>query len=118
MPSITPTISAMRLELSAMARMVPTTSPTARPPRVATSDAATASSEALRELSALWRTVDDSSSMLAAVSSSEAACCSVREDRSMLPAAISRAPVWISSTPWRTAETVRARLSCMRLTAA
>ena len=108
----------MRLELSAMARMVPTTSPTARPPRVARVGRGHGQPEALRELSALWRTVDDSSSMLAAVSSSEAACCSVREDRSMLPAAISRAPVWISSTPWRTAETVWARLSCMRLTAA
>ncbi|MDT4835782.1 hypothetical protein FQZ97_694570 [compost metagenome] len=117
MPSITPTMSAMRLELSAMPRIVPTTSPTARPPRVATSEAAIASSDALRELSALLRTVDDSSSMLAAVSSRDAACCSVREDRSMLPAAISREPVWISSTPRRTADTVRARLSCMRLTA-
>ncbi|MNL51436.1 hypothetical protein D3C87_1745380 [compost metagenome] len=66
----------------------------------------------------MFFTVDDSSSMLAAVSSNDAACCSVREDRSMLPAAISREPVWISSTPRRTADTVRLKLSCMRLTAA
>ncbi|MCY1232767.1 hypothetical protein D9M72_452800 [compost metagenome] len=36
----------------------------------------------------------------------------------MLPAEISREPTLISSTPRRTVVTVRARLSCMRLTAA
>ena len=34
----------------------------------------------------------------------------------MLPAEISREPTLISSTPRRTADTVRVRLSCMRLT--
>ncbi|MNR39604.1 hypothetical protein D3C85_1578270 [compost metagenome] len=58
-------------------------------------------------------TVDSSCSMLAAVSSSEAACCSVRLDRSWLPAAISLEPVLISATPSRTACTVRTRLACI-----
>ena len=63
-------------------------------------------------------TVEASCSIEAAVSSSEAACSSVRLDRSVLPAEISREPTLISSTPRRTADTVRVRLSCMRLTAA
>jgi hypothetical protein len=42
---------------------------------------------AWRALSAFWRTVPVSCSMLEAVSSSDAACCSVRCDRSLLPAA-------------------------------
>ncbi len=62
-------------------------------------------------------TVEASSSIEAAVSSSDAACCSVRLDRSVLPAEISREPTLISSTPRRTADTVRVRLSCMRLSA-
>ncbi|MNV76249.1 hypothetical protein D3C71_1695880 [compost metagenome] len=42
----------------------------------------------------------------------------MRLDRSVLPAEISRDPTLISSTPRRTAATVRVRLSCMRFTAA
>ena len=69
-------------------------------------------------MSAFCFTVEASCSIEAAVSSSEAACCSVRLDRSVLPAEISREPTLISSTPRRTADTVRVRLSCMRLIAA
>ncbi|CAB3694320.1 hypothetical protein LMG26696_05070 [Achromobacter pulmonis] len=97
--------------------IVLTTSATAEPPRSATSEALAASWFAWRALSAFCLTVEASSSIDAAVSSSEAACCSVRLDRSVLPAAISREPTLISSTPRRTVATVRVRLSCMRLTA-
>ncbi len=83
--------------------MVSTTWRTTRPPLLATSPAPMASWFALRAFSALPRTVEVSSSMLAAVSSSAAACCSVREDKSALPAAISLAALsmdwaatWIS----------------------
>ncbi|KAG1468030.1 hypothetical protein G6F57_012766 [Rhizopus arrhizus] len=48
-----------------------------------------ANSLAWRACSAFWRTVEVSSSMDAAVSSKLAACCSVRRDKSPLPAAIS-----------------------------
>ena len=113
MPSITPTMSSMRLESWAISRMVFTASRTACPPRCATSDAVEAIWLAWRAFSALLLTVESSCSMLAAVSSSEAACCSVRLDRSWLPAAISLDPIWISCTPARTACTVRTRLACM-----
>ncbi|MNX59812.1 hypothetical protein D3C86_906990 [compost metagenome] len=98
--------------------IVLTTSDTAEPPRSATSDALAANWLAWRALSAFCFTVEASSSMEAAVSSRDAACCSVRLDRSVLPAEISRAPTLISSTPRRTVATVRVRLSCMRLMAA
>ncbi len=52
------------------------------------SDALTASVLAWRALSAFCFTMEVSSSMLEAVSSSDEACCSVRCDRSALPAAI------------------------------
>ncbi|CAB3923996.1 hypothetical protein LMG1864_05651 [Achromobacter ruhlandii] len=118
MPSITDTISEILRELAEMPCIVLTTSATAEPPRSATSEALAASWLAWRALSAFCLTVEASSSIDAAVSSREAACCSVRLDRSVLPAEISRAPTLISSTPRRTVATVRARLSCMRLTAA
>ncbi|CAB3855600.1 hypothetical protein LMG26842_03077 [Achromobacter dolens] len=97
--------------------IVLTTSATAEPPRSATSDALAANWLAWRALSAFCLTVEANCSIEAAVSSSEAACCSVRLDRSVLPAEISREPTLISSTPRRTVATVRVRLSCMRLTA-
>ncbi|CUJ36477.1 Uncharacterised protein [Achromobacter sp. 2789STDY5608633] len=118
MPSMTDTISEILRELAEMPCMVLTTSATAEPPRSATSDALAASWLAWRALSAFCLTVEASCSIEAAVSSSEAACCSVRLDRSVLPAAISCEPVLISSTPRRTEDTVRVRLSCMRLSAA
>ncbi len=51
--------------------------------------------------------------MLAAVSSSDAACCSVREERSLLPAEISLAPVKMVSVLSRTVLTVRASACCI-----
>ena len=56
-------------------------------------------------MSAFWRTVDVSSSIDDAVSSSEPACCSVRDDRSRLPLAISLAAPAISTLPLRTSVT-------------
>ena len=55
--------------------------------------------------------------MLEAVCCRAEACCSVRDDRSTLPAAISRAPTSIDSAPVRTELTVRAKLPCMFLSA-
>ncbi|CAB3914172.1 hypothetical protein LMG1860_06018 [Achromobacter denitrificans] len=118
MPSITDTISEILRELAEISCIVLTTSDTAEPPRSATSEALAANWLAWRALSAFCFTVEASSSIEAAVSSREAACCSVRLDRSVLPAEISREPTLISSTPRRTADTVRVRLSCMRLMAA
>ena len=118
MPSMTETMSAMRFELSEMPCMVWTTWPTVCPPRCATSMLTAASWLAWAALSAFCFTVAASCSMVAAVCSSAAACSSVRLDRLALPAAISAEPMLISSTPWRTVETVRVRPSCMRLSAA
>ncbi|MNV43160.1 hypothetical protein D3C71_1348660 [compost metagenome] len=74
-----------------MPAMVVTTWPTTTPPCEATSAAPAASWLACTAWSAFWRTVEVSSSIDAAVSSRLAACCSVRRDRSLLPAAISPA---------------------------
>ncbi|CAJ4955989.1 Uncharacterised protein [Burkholderia pseudomallei] len=107
-PSMIVMMSAIFAELWLMSPIVPTTWPTTALPLFAISDAL-----ACRALSALRRTVPVSSSMLDAVCSSAAACSSVREDRSMLPAAICRAAVAIDSLPTRTARTVPARLACI-----
>ena len=56
--------------------------------------------------------------MLVAVSSRDAACCSVREDRSVLPRAISELPTKIELLLLRTLETMPDRLSCMSRMAA
>ncbi|MNW08033.1 hypothetical protein D3C71_2047440 [compost metagenome] len=68
--------------------IVATTSLTTSPPRLAISEAFTASALACRALSAFWRTMPVSSSMLDAVCSSAEACSSVRWERSVLPAEI------------------------------
>ena len=91
-PSITLIMSAIFFELSAISCIVFTTPSTTLPPCWAVSEALCASCEAWRALSAFCFTVAVSCSMLAAVSSSADACCSVREERSVLPAAISRVP--------------------------
>ena len=101
MPSITPMMSAMRLDDSEIADIVSTTLPTTSPPCEATSTAPIASWLAWRALSAFWRTVEVSSSIEEAVSSRDAACCSVRRERSSLPAAISEAAELIASLPLR-----------------
>ena len=93
MPSITLIISAIFCELVEISRIVCTTLSTTLPPRCAVSEALNARWLAWRAFSAFCFTVAVSCSMLAAVSSSEAACCSVREERSLLPVAISLAPL-------------------------
>ncbi|KAF1036243.1 MAG: hypothetical protein GAK35_04117 [Herbaspirillum frisingense] len=100
MPSITPMMSEILRELSVMPSMVCTTCPTTSPPRLAMSEALLANWPAWRALSAFCFTVEVSESMLEAVVASEPACSSVREDRSRLPAAISRAPMSMASVPW------------------
>src|SRR5471030_391022 len=92
MPSITPMISAIFFDESLIEAIVPTTWATSVPPLMATSDADTASLLACTACSAFCLTVAVSCSIDEAVSSSEAACCSVRLDKSRLPAAISLAP--------------------------
>ncbi|KGS00044.1 hypothetical protein X948_3588 [Burkholderia pseudomallei MSHR5608] len=113
MPSIMPMISAIFDERSLMSFIVSTTRSTTELPRSATSDAFDASPLACCAFSAFCRTVDVSSSMLAAVSCSDAACSSVREDRSRLPAAIWPDAVATASLPMRTRSTTRFRLSFM-----
>ncbi len=93
--------------------MVRTTSSTTSLPRVATLAACPASCAACEALSALCRTCEVISSMLEAVCTSAAACCSVRCDRSVLPAAISVAPTLMFSVPWRTRETISMRPVCI-----
>ena len=97
--------------------MVPTTCATTQPPLAATSLAELASCEAWRAVSALWRTVLLSSSIEAAVCCRLLACVSVRWLRSVLPVAIWLEPVAMFSLLWRTAPTVRIRLSFMALRA-
>ena len=91
MPSMTLMMSAIFLDEASMPAMVPTTLLTISPPWDATPAAPMASWLAWRACSAFWRTVEVNSSIEAAVSSRLAACCSVRCDRSWLPAAISLA---------------------------
>ncbi|MNU39903.1 hypothetical protein D3C71_286060 [compost metagenome] len=117
MPSMTPMMSAILFDEASICRMVATTCAMTAPPRCATPDAVSASTCAWRALSAFCLTVEVSSSMEEAVSSSELACCSVRADRSRLPAATSDEAEAIVSVPARTVPTVCARLSFMRLSA-
>src|SRR6185312_10161374 len=107
--SITPMMSAMRRELSWMPSMVFTTWSTASPPRWATFAAPAASSLAVAALCAFWLTVAVISSMEAAVSSRFEACSSVREDRSLLPAAIWPEATVTFSAASRTPFTMSAR---------
>ena len=113
MPSITPMIATMRPALPWMASMVPTTWPTAPPPRRAVSEADTASRWAWPALSAFRATACVSCSIDAAVSSSALACASVRLERSILPAAICAAAVAMVSELARIAAIMPARFSCM-----
>ncbi|MCW0448845.1 hypothetical protein NB706_001679 [Xanthomonas sacchari] len=91
MPSMTEMMSAILFDEASMPLMVSTTWPTTLPPCEATAAAPTANWLAWRACSAFCFTVEVSSSIDAAVSSRLAACCSVRRDRSSLPAAISEA---------------------------
>ncbi|MCY1226507.1 hypothetical protein D9M72_387380 [compost metagenome] len=112
--SITSMMSTILPELASIDCMVLTTRSTASLPRSARVAASVASPRASRALSAFWRTVLVSSSMLEAVSSSEAACCSVRCDRSALPLAICLLAEAIESAPPRTSPTMATRLACIR----
>ena len=114
MPSITPMISVTVREAVLISRMVRTTSDTTVPPCCATSEALSASWQAWPALSAFCRTIEVICSMLAAVCCSELACCSVRCDRSALPAAICRVAAEMAPEPWRTRCTVSASAPCMR----
>ncbi|PMQ11810.1 hypothetical protein JaAD80_23150 [Janthinobacterium sp. AD80] len=113
MPSMTPMMSTIFVDAVSMAPMVSTTSLTMLPPRSATPDAATAIWLAWRALSAFCFTVLVSSSIDDAVSSSELACCSVRADRSWLPAAISPDAVAIALVPVCTSDTTLRSASFM-----
>ncbi|MNT01943.1 hypothetical protein D3C72_1364300 [compost metagenome] len=110
MPSITLMMSTILRDDSLIEPMVSTTSATTAPPRLAIPAAAMASWLAWRALSAFCLTVLVSSSIDEAVSSSEPACCSVRDDRSRLPAAISDEAVAMLSVPLRTWLTMPTRL--------
>ncbi|MNR16895.1 hypothetical protein D3C85_1335270 [compost metagenome] len=99
MPSMMVTMSAILRELSEMPCMVLTTCPTATPPRRATSMLLAANWLACRALSAFWRTVDVSCSMLAAVCCNEAAWPSVRPASSWLPRAMCTAACVVPSMP-------------------
>ena len=83
-------MSEIRRLCAAIAVIVPTTSPTTRPPCSAERLASVASVEASRAEPLFWPTATVISSIDAAVCCSELACSSVRADRSWLPVAISR----------------------------
>ena len=103
----------MRRDDSAIPSMVPTTRSTASRPRWATLLASVARVLACTAASALCRTVARSSSMLAAISSRLEAVCSVRADRSLLPAAISLLAPATDVLAWRMPTTNSARRACM-----
>mmetsp|Transcript_5839 Transcript_5839/g.22853 ORF Transcript_5839/g.22853 Transcript_5839/m.22853 type:complete len:254 (+) Transcript_5839:806-1567(+) len=118
MPSMVPMMSAICFELWLMSPMVAMTPCTTSPPRAATLLADAASWVAVWAVSAFWRTVAFISSIDAAVCSRLAACSSVRCDRSVLPLAISPAPVRMESAPLRTWVTICTRPSRMPASAA
>ena len=88
-PSITLIMSTILRDEVLIASIVVTTWCTTSPPSLAIAEADAASWFACRAFSAFCFTVEVSCSMAEAVSSSEPACCSVREERSRLPEAIS-----------------------------
>ena len=115
MPSMTLMMSAIFFEDSAIDSMVFTTSPTTAPPFCATADALAASWLACFAFSAFCLTVAVSSSIEEAVSSRLEACSSVRCERSMLPAAISRLAVLIASDASRIWPTIAVSFATVRL---
>ncbi|MNT37064.1 hypothetical protein D3C72_1731820 [compost metagenome] len=111
---ITAVMSAIFFELVLISLMVLTTSRITRPPWVAVCDASAASLLAWRALSALFFTVAVNSSILAAVSTTAAACCSVRDERSVFPSAISLAASDTCATLVRTSPIIARSVSFMR----
>ncbi|BAK14147.1 hypothetical protein PAJ_p0280 (plasmid) [Pantoea ananatis AJ13355] len=97
--------------------MVVTTLRMMSPPRPAFADASVASWLAWCAFSAFCLTVEVNSSILAAVCTTAADCCSVRDDKSILPAAISEEARATLFTPSRTLVMMFCRLSFITLTA-
>ncbi|MNN67091.1 hypothetical protein D3C81_1827090 [compost metagenome] len=110
-------ISEIRSELRRTFFMVSITFCEIRLPSLAFCEASSASRRAWLAFSAFSATVEVSSSMLAAVSTTAADCCSVREDKSILPAAISVEERATLSTPSRTSLIMLFRFSFMVETA-
>ncbi|MCW0416594.1 hypothetical protein NB689_002348 [Xanthomonas sacchari] len=101
MPSMTLMMSAILRDEASMPFIFSETWLASAPPCEATEAAPAASWLAWRACSAFCLTVEVSSSIDAAVSSRLAACCSVRRDRSSLPAAISAAaPLMLTAAVW------------------
>ncbi len=117
-PSITPMMSTIRLELSLMPLIVSTTWFTTSPPLCATALAPKASWLAESAFSAFWRTVAPSSSIDAAACCSAEACSSVRALRSSAPWEICDDAVATLSEFARTLPTTLARLPCIFASAA
>src|SRR5450830_1224505 len=103
-------ISTIFRDESLIAAMVSTTCKTTVPPSTATVDAAFASVFACLALSEFCFTVLVNSSIDEAVSSSAPACCSVRDDKSILPVAISEDAVAMASVPWRISVHITSKL--------
>lgn len=110
MPSITPVISDTLFELLLIWPMVCTMPSTASLPASAMPEARVASSLARRALSVFCFTVSVNLSHAGRRFFSELACCSVRDDRSKLPAAISPDAVAMPSVPILTCPTSFDRL--------
>ncbi len=113
MPSIVPMMSPMRRELPLISSIVETTCDTTEPPRCATSAAELASWLAVAAESAVCLTVPVSCIIDAAASCRLDAVCSVREDRSMLPVAISALATLMLSVDRRTLRTRFCKAPCM-----
>ncbi len=107
MPSISEMMSAILPEFVLIALTVVTSCSTETEPFSTVDTALEPIMFACRAFSRFSFTVAVSSLMLAAVSCSDAACCSVRADRSLLPAMISWDAVAIVSVPERTSVTMR-----------
>ncbi len=113
MPSMVEMMSPIFWELSVMARTESTMALTASLLSPAICAALDARPLARSAWSAFWRTVTESSSMLAAVSCSAAACSSVRCDRSVLPWAICVAAADTCSLFERMPEIMPTSWACM-----
>ncbi len=117
MPSITPMMSAIFLELLLMSSIVETTWATTLPPRAATAAADVASWLAVWAESVDWRTVAVRLSMELAVRCRWLAASSVRCDRSELPLATSELATSMLSDDSRTWPTRLRSETCMSASA-
>ncbi len=117
MPSITPMMSAIWRDEPLISSIVVTTRATTAPPRIATSAAVAASSLAVRALCTEFCTVPFICSIDAAVCCRLDAASSVRDDRSMLPSAISAEAMPMLSVEVRTCDTSVLSESCIEASA-